>query len=339
MKWIEFNIVTTEDASDAICEMLAQVGADGIAVCDPNEIARFIEDPNSLAYADEGYIESLGTDVKINAYFAEFDDGIRLGMKNSEYENPVGVGEIYGNLATKTVSLEEALQILREKLDFISTFLPVGEGLVGYSYVKDEDWANNWKTNYKQFKISDRITICPSWETPVIEGDMIPVILDPGSAFGTGTHETTSMCAELLDELLTGKEKLLDLGTGSGILAIIASKLGANSVDAIDIDRLAVDVAIENCKQNDCDNIDCYAGELSNAKSNDYDIVVANIIADVICAIASDVPAVMADNGIFICSGIINTKKDKVEASLLDAGFKIIKSKTRNDWYAYMCTK
>lgn len=339
MQWVEITIVTTEDASDAICEMLAQIGADGIAVCDPYEIKRIIEDPDSLSYADDGYIDSLGTDVTINAYFAEFDDGIRLGAKAEEYENPEGVGKIYSNIGTRTVPTEDAMNLIKERLKDIGQFLDIGQGFTGYKYVKDEDWANNWKEGYKAFRISDRIVICPSWETVDVDEGTSVVYLDPGSAFGTGTHETTSMCAELLDANLKPDDKLLDLGTGSGILAIIAAKLGCRNIEAIDIDRLAVDVAKDNCEKNDCDFIDCYTGELKDAKSGSYDIIVANIIADVICAIAADVPSKLSDDGIFLCSGIINTKAERVEKALSDAGFKICQKVEKHDWMAYICKK
>lgn len=337
MQWVEITIVTNEDASDAICEMLAQVGADGIAVNDPYEIAREIEDPNSLSYADEGYIDSLGTDVTIRAYFAEFDDGIRLGAKSEEYIDPNGVGNIYGNITDKICTRDDALDILRQKLSFINEFLPIGEGLTEWKYVKDEDWANEWKKDYKSFKISDRVMICPSWEKPETDASDVVVMLDPGSAFGTGTHETTSMCAQFLDKIVVPEDKILDLGTGSGILSIIASKLGAGSVEAVDIDRLAVDVAIDNCSKNDCSSIVCHAGELKDAYASDYSLIVANIIADVICAIAADVPSHLAKGGRFLCSGIINTKKDRVEKALSDAGFKIIEQREKNDWMAYLC--
>lgn len=337
MRWVEISITTTEDASDAICEMLAQIGADGIAVKDPYEIARIIEDPDSLAYADEGYIDSLGTDVSIKAYFAEFDDGVRLGPKSEEYVDPNGVGMIYGNLADKTMSVEDAVALVKEKLDDIAQFLPMGKGFEGYQFVSDKDWENEWKKDYKSFRISDRVIICPSWEEVQAGEDDIVVKLDPGSAFGTGTHETTSMCAGLIDETIKPDDKVLDLGTGSGILAIIADKLGAAKIEAVDIDRLAVDVAVDNCNNNGCGDIDCYTGELSTVKSNDYSLIIANIIADIIAAIAPDVPSHLAPGGRFICSGIINTKKDKVEKALDDAGFKVIKHLEKNDWQAYLC--
>ena len=140
MKWVEIEIITTEDASDAICEMLSQLGADGIAVCDPLEIKRIIDDPDSLAYADDGFVDSLGSDVKIHAYFAEFEDGIRLGAKEEEYDNPEGVGTIYGNIATGSKSLEETINLLEERLSDIGQFLPVGDGKVTYKLGSDKNF-------------------------------------------------------------------------------------------------------------------------------------------------------------------------------------------------------
>lgn len=337
MQWVEISIVTTEDASDAITEMLAQIGADGIAVSDPYEIRRIIEDPESLAYADDGYIDSLGSDVTVKAYFAEFDDGIRLGPKNEEYISEAGIGMIYGNIVNTTLPVDDAIQLVKDKLADIAEFLDIGKGFDSWKYVKDEDWANNWKADYKAFRISDRVIICPSWLEPEAGEDDIVVMLDPGSAFGTGTHETTSMCAELLDRFITPNSKILDLGTGSGILAIIASKLGAGDIEAVDIDRLAVDVAIDNCEKNDCSRVNCYTGELKDVKDSGYTIIVANIIADVIAAIADGIPCKLAPDGLFICSGIINTKKDRVEKALSDAGLTIVETHEKNDWMAYVC--
>ena len=301
MRWAEITIKTTEEASEAICEMLAQVGADGIASQDPMEFRNTI-DNDPLSYCDDGTIESYGEDVVIKAYFAETDDGV---------------------------------------IASIGEFLDVGKGFEGFRYVDDEDWANNWKKYYEEFKLSDRIVICPSWEEgdAELEKDAVKVILDPGSAFGTGTHETTSMCAEILDRVIKPDTTVLDLGTGSGILAIIASKLGAASVDAIDIDSMAVKVAEENCAINECTNIECYTGELKSVKHAPYDLIIANIIADVIAEIACDIPSDLADDGIFVCSGIINNKKERVIEALKAAGMEIIAEQSKNDWMAYIAKK
>ena len=337
MRWAEITIRTTEEASEAISEMLAQAGCDGIAVTDPFEFRNTVEN-DPLSYADDGIYNTYGTDVVIKSYFAELDDGyVRMGAKNEEFFNPEGIGTIYGNISGKTMKTEDAVEFIKARLADIGSYLPVGAGFEGLKYVKDEDWANNWKKYYREFKISDRVAVCPSWLDPDSIDAEHKIILDPGSAFGTGTHETTSMCAKLIDKYLKKDGTVLDLGTGSGILAIIAKKLGSGTTEAIDIDKLAVDVAQDNCRINACDEIECHTGELKDAYRSDYDLIVANIIADIIAAIAGDIPARLADGGLFICSGIINTKKDKVEKALAGAGLKIIESRTDNDWMAYVC--
>ena len=342
MRWAEITIKTTEEASEAICEMLAQVGADGIASQDPQEFRNTI-DNDPLSYCDDGTIESYGTDVVIKAYFAETDNGvIRMGAKSEEFANPDGVGMIYGSITDKELPTADAMEFIKQRIAEIGEFLDVGSGFDGFRYVDDEDWANNWKKYYEEFKLSNRIVICPSWieeGDAELEKDAIKVILDPGSAFGTGTHETTSMCAEILDEVIKPDTSVLDLGTGSGILAIIASKLGAKSVDAVDIDSLAVKVAEENCAINSCSNVECYTGELKSVKNAPYDLIVANIIADVIAEIACDIPADLAENGVFVRSGIINSKKDKVIDALEKAGMEIIAERSKNDWMAYIAKK
>ena len=335
MRWIEVTIETSEDASDAVCEMLAQLGADGIAICDPFEIKNMLSAPDSLSFADDSFFKSLGEDVNIRAYFAEFPDGIRLGAKEEEYDNPTGVGNIYGQIATGVHTLEEVLDIVTIRIKEISEFLPVGKGLTNHRYVADEDWANSWKQYYEVMSISPHVVICPSWETYQPKEGEVVVSLDPGSAFGTGTHETTAMCAEIIDRIIRPEDIVLDLGCGSGILSIIASKLGAASVEAIDIDRLAVDVAHENCALNKAD-VDCHTGELKDAGRKDYSLIIANIIADVIVSLTPDILGYLAPEGRFLISGIIDTKTDRVTKACLDAGLKLAASNQKGDWHAYL---
>jgi len=335
MRWIEVTIETTQDASDAVCEMLAQLGADGIAICDPLEIKNLLSAPDSLSFADDSFVNSLGEDVNIRAYFAEFPDGIRLGAKEEEYDNPTGVGNIYGQIANGVHTIEEVLDIVSTRIKEISEFLPVGKGLTNHRYVADEDWANSWKQYYKVMSISPRVVICPSWEVYEPKEDEVVVSLDPGSAFGTGTHETTAMCAEIIDRIISPEDAVLDLGCGSGILSIIASKLGAASVEAIDIDRLAVDVAQENCSLNKV-NVNCHTGELKDAGRKDYSLVIANIIADVIVSLTPDILGYLAPEGRFLISGIIDTKTERVTKACSDAGLKLADSNQKGDWHAYL---
>jgi len=338
MRWIEIVIETTSDASDAICEMLAQLGADGIAVYDPEEIKGIILSPGSLSYADDAFFDSMSDTVNIKAYFAEFTDGIRLGAKADEYKSPDGIGKIYGQIACGVHSLEEVLSIILHELERIKEFLPIGKGFTEYHYVQDEDWANSWKQYYEVLSISPRVTICPSWEQVDIQDGKVVVMLDPGSAFGTGTHETTSMCAEMIDEVITNEDVVLDLGCGSGILSILSEKLGAAYVEAIDIDQLATNVAVDNCTKNNA-KVDCHTGELCDAKRHDYTLIIANIIADILIILSPQIKDYLAPDGHFLISGIIDTKAQKVLEACEEAGLTVIKSKKKGDWHAYLLSK
>jgi ribosomal protein L11 methyltransferase len=209
--------------------------------------------------------------------------------------------------------------------------------------VADEDWANCWKKYYQTLRISDRAVICPSWETYEPRQGEVLISLDPGSAFGTGTHATTAMCAQLLDKELRmreGEVRVLDLGCGSGILSVIAAKLGAAAVDAVDIDQIAVDVASENCRINHVqETVHCKKGEIQNIGEAPYQIILANIIADVIASIAPDVPERLTADGIFITSGIINTKKERVLEACSQVGLVKTAEMEKDDWIAFVFKK
>jgi len=355
MRWIELEMKTTSEAADAICEKLIILGADGVTVEDPNEIASIINAPDSLSYADDGYVESLGGFTTIKTYFAELADGIRLGIKNEENKNFESTDILYQSINTRPCTIEELLSLVNEAVADVGQYLPIGDGKLVWRYVADEDWANCWKKYYQTLKISERAVISPSWESYEPKEGEVLISLDPGSAFGTGTHATTAMCAQLLDEELffIDEEKkrspdfgdgcetrVLDLGCGSGILSVIAAKLGATRVDALDIDQIAVNVAAENCKINNVlDVVHCKKGEIKDVKGNSYRIILANIIADVIAAIVPDVPERMTKDGIFITSGIISTKKDRVLAACLAAGLEKIKEIEKDDWIAFVFVK
>ena len=182
--------------------------------------------------------------------------------------------------------------------------------------------------------------IAPTWERESVSesSEQKVVYLDPGSAFGTGTHETTSMCAEFIDEYMTPEDSVLDVGCGSGILSIICAKLGAKSVEACDIDRLAVDVAIDNCKENNV-SVDCYTGELKDAKKDGYSLIIANIVAEIIAGIAPLVPDKLLPGGRFITSGIIDHKKEIALSACEAAGLRLIEEKQKGDWHAYYFEK
>lgn len=330
MRWLEFSIETTHESSEVITDYLSSLGADGVQVQDAEEIKEVLLAPDSLTYADDDFMDNLDPVVKIKAYFAQFDEGVR---RNAEIS--LTNAELYDDAPKTYVSLNELEQVLRNKLLEIGEFLDVGKGYLGYSEVHEEDWADGWKQYYDTTRLTDRLIINPSWIEYDSKPGEIVISLDPGSAFGTGTHETTALCAEFLDEILEPEHSLLDLGTGSGILAIIAAKIGCSHVEAIDIDQMAVDVARANATQNNVEII-CHSGELADAEYKQYDVIVANIIADVINSLAEDFPRYMKQGSMLITSGIISAKADIVRGSLAAAGLNLIQEKEQNDWHAML---
>ena len=292
MKWTEVRINTTEEAYDAVSEMLTSIGAGGVVIEDPNDIRKQVESPDSLDYADDAFLSSLGEDVVVKAYF------------HSESAN------------------NELINLIREKLSFISKFLDTGKGYTGCSEIDEEDWATAWKKHYKPFHISDGIVIKPSWEDyPVQDGELI-IELDPGMAFGTGTHETTRLCSQLLEKYVSPGDTMIDVGCGTGILSIAAAKLGAGHITAVDIDEVAVRVTNENCRINGVESgITAIKGVLADVPKAKVDIIVANIIADVIIGIADNMQYHIKNGGIIITSGIIRERREDVLEAYTSRGF------------------
>ena len=202
--------------------------------------------------------------------------------------------------------------------------------------VEQEDWQNGWRKYYHPLEIGRRLAVVPSWQE--YDTDRVKLLLDPGLAFGTGGHETTSLCLEALDELVAGGERMLDIGTGSGILAIAALKLGAAAAEGVDIDPVAVRTACENAALNGVESrFTGLVGDLSDQASGRYDIVTANIVANAIISLAPAVPALLAEGGHFIASGIIDTRADEVEAALAAAGLTVAARREKRGWVCFVC--
>ena len=204
--------------------------------------------------------------------------------------------------------------------------------------VEQEDWQNGWRKYYHPMDVGQRLAVVPSWQD--YETNRVKLILDPGLAFGTGGHETTNLCLEVLDERVRGGERVLDIGTGSGILAIAALKLGAAVAEGVDIDPVAVRTAGENAALNGvADKLTVLVGDLSDKASGKYDIITANIVANAIMALAPAVPGLMADDAVFIASGIIDSRKDEVIAALEAAGLAVLEVKEKRGWECIVCKK
>ena len=202
--------------------------------------------------------------------------------------------------------------------------------------VEQEDWQNGWRKYYHPMEIGRRLAVVPSWQD--YDTDRVKLLLDPGLAFGTGGHETTSLCLEALDQLVRGGERVLDIGTGSGILAIAALKLGAASAEGVDIDPVAVRTACENAALNGvADRFVGLEGDLSDKASGRYDIITANIVANAIIALAPAVPALLAAGGRFIASGIIDSRADEVAAALTAAGLAPAVRREKRGGVCFVC--
>lgn len=301
--WVEVKIVTTSEAVEPVSGIFYGMDVKGVAIEDPKDILNREQGPLTWDFADLNILEYGGKAAVVKGYFSEDDDIEKL----SAY-------------------IEGKMNDLRDM------GIDVGEGKVVAQVVKEEDWANNWKQYYKPTKIGDNIVIKPIWESYDGRENEIIVELDPGMAFGTGTHETTRMCILALEKYITPDSTVFDIGTGSGILAIAAAKMKAKEVIGVDLDPVAVDSAKENVAFNNLDNIEILEGNLMDVVKGKADIIVANIIAEVICILVEDVKKFLNKDGYFISSGIIKERRDMVVEKLQATGFEIIEEFTEGEW-------
>ncbi len=300
--WIEVKVVTKPDALEMVQGIFYGLDVKGVAIEDPRDILEREQGPLTWDFADINILEHGGKAAMVKGYFSVEDN------------------------------MEEIIEYIKSKLIEIKNMgIDIGEGTVEYIKVNEEDWANNWKKYYKPTKIGENIVVKPIWEEYEANGEMV-IELDPGMAFGTGTHETTRMCVEALEENVKEDTTVFDIGTGSGILAIAAAKLGAKKVIGVDLDPVAVDSAKENVSFNDLNNIEIIYGNLMDVVTGKADLVVANIIAEIIVVLAEDVKNFLVPGGLFITSGIIRERRDLVETKLKEKGFKIKEVKEQGEW-------
>ena len=306
MKWTEITIKTTTEAVEAVTNILYEQNVGGVS----------IEDPKDFKFQ------------KKNEYDWDF---VEEEIFNSGYD-----GVIIKTYITEERDVTEDINLIKEKIDGLKEFgIDVGDAIVEISQVDEEDWANEWKKYYKPTKVGKKIVVKPSWEDyEKQEGDLI-IELDPGMAFGTGTHETTSMCIRELENYVDETKTVFDIGCGSGILAIAAAELGAKEVVAGDLDEVAVKVSKENCEINHVsDKVVVKHGSLFEVVDSKADVIVANIIADIIKILAKDVSKFLKEDGVFISSGIILAKIDEVCEALEENGFEIVKVERLGEWSA-----
>ncbi|MBD2869466.1 50S ribosomal protein L11 methyltransferase [Paenibacillus arenilitoris] len=324
MKWHEVTISTTEEAQEMISNFLHEMGAGGVS----------IEESGSL---------NKPRDTSLGQWY-------ELPLNDIPEGQAVIKG--YFHEDTDTGALLEALKPRIEQLREFD----IDPGDVAYSaaVVDDEDWATAWKQYFKPLRVSDTLTIKPTWETYEAGENERIIELDPGMAFGTGTHPTTALCLQTLESVVRGGEEVIDVGTGSGILAIGACRLGAKSVLALDLDPVAVSSATENVKLNDLSGqvevrLSDLLGVLKDGTDGEVggslrvtlpvDLVVANILAEIILLFIDDVYAALRPGGIYIASGVYKNKESDVEEGLVRSGFEIVEKRRDEDWIAFVARK
>ena len=244
----------------------------------------------------------------------------------------------------ETNELADNLKKVQKKIEDLRDYdLDIGLANFKVTQVQEEDWANKWKENFKPFNITDDIVIKPTWEEYEATANEIIIEIDPGQAFGTGHHVTTSSCLDAIEENLTPQTSVLDLGTGTGILAIAAAKLGADKIVGLDIDPVAVKAARANAKLNEVSTeIEFLEGNLVDSVEDNYDLVIANILPHIILQLIPNLKEVMHQDSTFILSGIVVEKLDEIKQALLDNGFvindMIRKSEENDDWVTIVGT-
>ncbi|WP_308541982.1 50S ribosomal protein L11 methyltransferase [uncultured Oscillibacter sp.] len=318
MDWLELHIDTTHTGLEPVETMLSALGIDGVVIDDETEFHDFLESNRQYwDYVDENLEASMHGKSRVTFYLPADETGFAQ------------MGEV-----------RLALEDLKARRSDCGTLLLSLENL------RDEDWENNWKQYYKPMEIGQRLLVIPQWEQ-VDPGQRVPLILDPGLTFGTGSHATTRLCLTALEKIVAQGDRVLDLGCGSGILSIAALRLGASQALAVDIDDKCLDVAYENAALNGIGK-DRYTvrvgdvlsdGSLRRELEGSYDIVVANIVADVIIALAPLVPSMLRPGGTFLCSGIIDDRAEEVRAALEAAGWTVLETQSADGWFAYTCRR
>ena len=301
--WIEVRVITKSEALEPVSGIFYSLDCKGVAIEDPEDILGREQGPLTWDFADINVLEHKGKVAVVKAYFAEEDN----------------IEEILGYVNEKLVELKEM-------------GIDLGEAKVEHEKMYEEDWANTWKQYYKPSKVGEKIVVKPIWEEyEEKEGELV-VNLDPGMAFGTGTHETTRMCIQALEKYVKEESTVFDVGCGSGILAIAAAKLGAKLAVGVDLDPVAVESSIENVGYNNLNNIEILHGNLVEVIDGKADIVVANILAEIICILTDDVKRVLKDGGVFITSGIIHDRVDMVCEKLEATGFEVMEKNRDGEW-------
>lgn len=316
MDWLELKIDTSHAGLDAVTDMLEQQGVTGVMIDDEADFQSFLENNRQYwDYVDDDLLAQKKGVSRVTFYLERNEDA-------------------YGTVAAVRMAMSA---LKKDHPEYAPLLLTMAD-------VADEDWENNWKQFYKPMEIGSRLLVVPEWEEAA-DPTRVKLVLNPGLTFGTGSHATTRLCLTALEQAVHGGERVLDLGCGSGILSIAALTLGAASAAAVDIDDKCLTVAYENAALNGIGR-DRYTVLVGDAVSDralkaqlgsGYDIVVANIVADVIIGLAPSVRQFLKPGGLFLCSGIIDTRADEVADALRHAGWTIEDTRSGEGWYSYTC--
>ncbi|MCQ2459826.1 MAG: 50S ribosomal protein L11 methyltransferase [Ruminococcus sp.] len=320
MEWTEVNIYTTTEGIELVCSKLFDIGIKGFSIKDAEDFKEFLENKyGRWDYIDDDLMGLSECETCITVYLpsneqvAEMLSSIKTMLRDMKSADTEG---IYGRLEPELASIRE------------------------------EDWANNWKQYFKPFKVGEKLAIKPSWEEYENTDNRVILEIDPASSFGTGAHHTTRLCLELVEKYLNEGDTVLDMGCGSGILSIAAMLLGADHTIAVDIEQNAAETAAENAAKNhiSSDKYKTYFGDITSDSAladeidDKYDMITANIVADVLIAMKDYFRRYLKENGILIVSGIIEERKDEVIDALISAGFKNPETQVREGWAAVKFT-
>lgn len=308
--WIEITIHTTNEASEIVESILLDYGSTGVA----------IEDPTTL---EENLHDDFGTIVELSP--TDFPD---VGVIVKGYINELNFDD-------------ETFTRFKGELEQLGQNINIGEFFkIETTTIKDSDWENSWKDYFDILNIGEKFVIVPTWREYENEENKYVINIDPGMAFGTGGHETTSLCIKNLEKYVKPHDNIIDVGCGSGILSIAASYLTDGEIKAVDLDKLAVDVSRENFVLNNLENrIAVEEASLLTKETKKYNIIVANILAHIIELMLDDAYKLLEDGGYYITSGIIKDKKDELLEKMLERGFKLVEETSDNEWYSFVVTK
>ena len=308
--WIEITIHTTNEASEIVESILLDYGSTGVA----------IEDPTTL---EENLHDDFGTIVELSP--TDFPD---VGVIVKGYINELNFDD-------------ETFTRFKGELEQLGQNINIGEFFkIETTTIKDSDWENSWKDYFDILNIGEKFVIVPTWREYENEENKYVINIDPGMAFGTGGHETTSLCIKNLEKYVKPHDNIIDVGCGSGILSIAASYLTDGEIKAVDLDKLAVDVSRENFVLNNLENrITVEEASLLTKETKKYNVIVANILAHIIELMLDDAYKLLEDGGYYITSGIIKDKKDELLEKMLERGFKLVEETSDNEWYSFVVTK